>query len=162
MKAAGVEVENVEPFASFAEVIAAREFGGIIQHATNVGFDLLTDGDVRIQVKSLRVSSAKPEDNNIDWLGATRVKGSRTMIKADRLAVVIYLNFYPYALIDFPVESREDFPIVHVRYLVLRHVEQLVMGKKSTEGTSVRVIDLRPAFPARLADTPPAPPAEGG
>src|SRR4051794_2919134 len=39
----GVQVKNVEPFANFAEVIAAHELGGEIQPPATKGYDLLKD-----------------------------------------------------------------------------------------------------------------------
>src|SRR5690349_16360399 len=72
MAVVGVQVRNVEPFANFAEVIAAHECGGTIQPPANEGYDLLTDEGVRIQVKSLRVSSDRPGDNGLDWIYCTR------------------------------------------------------------------------------------------
>src|SRR5262249_14773193 len=67
MSVVGIRVKNVEPFANFAEVIVAREFAGSIQPPANKGFDVLTDDGVRIQVKSLRVSSENKGANGIHW-----------------------------------------------------------------------------------------------
>jgi hypothetical protein len=163
MEAVGVQVRNVEPFANFAEVIAAHEFGGTIQPPTNEGYDLLTDEGVRIQVKSLRVSSAKPGDNGLDWIYSTRIKGKKEeeLIKAERLVIVVYLDFAPYAMLDFPIEHRETFPVLGRKGMGFHHIQQLVDGTLSTAGTSVRVIDLRGREPLQVPATPPTTPAVG-
>jgi hypothetical protein len=168
MVAIGVRVKNVEPFANFAEVIAAHLLGGEIQPPANKHFDLLTADKVKIQVKSLRVSSEKPDDNGLDWRectkeyrqeGKKRIYGKR--IDADRLAVVVFRDFWPYALIDFPIESWEKFPAVNVLGLGFRHVQKLVEGKAKTEGIPIRIIDLQERLRLKLPETPPAAPAEG-
>ena len=148
----GIMVRNVEPFANFAEVIVAREFDGEVQRATNKGFDVMADG-VRIQVKSLRVSSANPGDNWIDWIQSTRARGQKCgeLIEADRLSVVVYLDFQPYALVDFPIELRETFPTLNLKGLFFSHVEKMLDGRLPIE--RVHIIDLR-SF--NLPKTPPA------
>jgi hypothetical protein len=99
MGAIGVQTRNVDPFANFAEVLVSRVKGGLIQRATNAGFDILTPDNIKIQVKSLRVTSTKPGDNGVDWRLQTRVGGkpSGPLIDADVLAIVVYLDFRPYA-----------------------------------------------------------------
>jgi hypothetical protein len=163
MAAVGVRVKNVEPFANFAEVLVAREFGGSIQPPANRGFDVLTDGGTRIQVKSLRVSSDQPGVNGIHWYTCTRVgsKADGALIDADRVSVVVYLDFRPFALLDFPVELRDDYPVLRCSGLYIHQVEQFVDGRLPVEGSSVRVIDLRGKKPSHLPAIPPATPAIG-
>lgn len=165
----GVQVKNVEPFANFAEVIVTHELGGEIQPPATKGYDLLNDDGTKIQVKSLRVSSEKPDANGLDWRYCTLtyttgedgkpVWGDR--IDAHRLAVVVFYDFRPYALIDFPIVSFGKFPGVDYYGLGYKHVKRLVEGKIKTAGIPMQIIDLQERFKLRLAETPPAAPAEG-
>jgi len=160
MQAVGVQGRNFEPFANFAEVIAARVYGGRLQRVVNKGFELETDDGLRIQVKSLRVSHSNPTANNLDWLACTRVLKSGALIEAERLVGVVYLNLRPYAIVDFPIEDSERFPVVNVKQLLFPHVEKLLSKGYRTEGTSVKAIDLRPMFPRELEEMQPIPTTE--
>jgi len=128
MAAVGVTTFNVDPLANFAEVIVAYELQGAIQRATNEGFDVVCPQGQRIQVKSLRISTAKPGDNWLNWYGVTRkgAKAEAPLILADQLAIIVFLDSIPYALIQTPVVMREKFPVVNVKDLCYRHVEKLL------------------------------------
>ena len=145
MAVVGIPTRNVDPFANFAEVVIAREMGGTIQRATNEGFDVLTAGGIKVQVKSLRVSSDKPEDNGRGWYECTRkaAKADAPLIDADQLAIVVYLDFRPYAAILFPVEHCDRFPIINVKDMMFRHVQKFLEAQVDLAGTGVRVIDYR-------------------
>lgn len=145
MHAVGVQTGNVDPFANFAEVIVAKEMRGSIQRATNKGFDVLTPDGKKVQVKSLRVSSQKPADNGVDWLCCTRIapRHDSPLIDADLLAIVLYLDGRPYALVVFPIELRSMFPVANVKGLFFSHVRQLVEGKRGLEGSGVQVVSLQ-------------------
>ena len=163
MSVVGVRVKNVEPFANFAEVIVAREFGGTIQPPATKGFDVLRDDGTRIQVKSLRVGSDNKGTNGIHWYTCTRVgsKADGPLIDADRVVVVVYLDFRPFALLDFPVETRDDYPVLNCSGLHFHQVEAFVSGRYRADGTSVRVIDLRAKEPIHIPPPPPAAHAVG-
>lgn len=124
----GIETINVDPMANFAEVIVARHFNGTIQPATNKGFDVLCDDGRKIQVKSLKVSSAKPEDNPLNWYTATREHGKRDrpLIDAALLTVIVYRDSIPYAQLTTPVVLRDSFPVIEVKDLYIRHVDKLL------------------------------------
>lgn len=145
MEAVGIKTRNVDPFANFAEVIVARLTKGVIQPATNAGFDVLTPEGIKIQVKSLRVSSAKPGDNGRGWLECTRTKNQATapLIDAHEVAIIVYLDFRPYVWLRFPVADRNDFPVLRVTVMGFSHVERLIRGGYSLENTGVSVVDLR-------------------
>jgi len=145
MAAVGVPTRNVDPLANFAEVVVACELQGKVQRATNKGFDVRTADGAKIQVKSLRVSSTKPEDNPINWLCSTRQKGlaNGPLIDADWLAVVVYLDSRLHTLVLFRLVPVERFPVVNVKDLYFRHVERLVKDRKALDGQVVRIIDLK-------------------
>lgn len=144
----GVQTRNVDVFSNYAEVIVAKIMGGAIQRATNAGYDVLTPEGLKIQVKSLRVSSAKPGDNGIDWRACVFIGGkpSGPLIHADRLAIVVYQDFLPYALLDFPIVATDRFPVLGITGVFFSHAEKLIKGRVSLEGTDVRAIDLRNPF----------------
>jgi hypothetical protein len=142
MTEAGITAINFDPMANFAEVIVARELNGTIQPASNEGFDVLSEDGRRVQVKSLKVSSAKPDDNPLNWYSATRKHGKRDapLIAADLLAVIVYLDSEPYARVLTPVVVRDSFPRVHVKDLYFRHIEKLRTEPK--EDPQIRVAHL--------------------
>jgi len=145
MGALGVPTTNVDPYASFAEVLVAREFEGAIQRATNAGFDVLTKDGIKIQVKCLRVNSNKPLDNGRGWYEGTRTtsKAGGPLLDANKYAIVVYLDHSPHCMLVFPVVLRESFPVVNVKVLDFNHV-RLLEGKLGAGDDEVRVIDLRP------------------
>ena len=169
MRAIGVRVKNVEPFANFAEVIAAHFLGGEIQPPANKGFDLLVGGKTKVQVKSLRVSREKPQDNWLDWRACTReflVEGKKVVygdrIDAERLAVVIFLDFWPYAASSTSqFNPWTKFPAVGVLGFKYKHAKKLVDGKAKTEGIPIRLVNLEEQLKQQRAKMPPAAPAEG-
>ena len=144
MKTIGIQTRNVDPFANFAEVIVSRLRGGLLQPATKMGFDVLTPDGTKIQVKSLRVTSTKPGDNGVGWLPCTRVGGGllAPLIDASVLAIVVYLDFRPFALIEFPIEERDSFPVLNVTVMGFSHVQRLINGASRLAGTGVSVTDL--------------------
>lgn len=168
MEAVGVRVRNVEPFANFAEVIAAHEFGGEIQPPANKGYDLKTASGLKIQVKSLRISREAPGANGLDWRACTRhytFEGRKVIwgdrIDADRLAIVVFLDFQPHALLDFPIDDRDTFPVLNRHGLGFSHVTRFLTGNLRTEGTGVNVLDLQtradlnlPASPLSTVESP--------
>jgi hypothetical protein len=123
-----------------------REFGGYILPPANKGFDVLTDDGVRIHVKSRRVSSSSPGDNGIQWYTCTRVgaKADGSVIAADRVSVVVYLDYRPYALSDFPVEMRDDVLVLKCSGLYF----QLSFGR--SRSTQVEMGGQGPRRTARL------------
>ena len=144
MRAVGIQTRNVDPFPNYAEVIVSRIKSGLIQPATNTGYDILTQDGIKIQVKSLRVTSTKPGDNGIGWLPCTRVGGtlSGPLIDANVLAIVVYVDFRPYALVEFPIEKRDSFPLLNVTVIGFSHVQRLINGVSRLAGTGVSVVDL--------------------
>lgn len=136
MSAVGIPTRNVDPFANYAEVVIARETTGTIQRATNEGFDVLTANDIKVQVKSLRVSSDKPEDNGRGWYECTRkpAKSDAPLMDAEQLAIVVFLNFHLYAAILFPIERRDQFPVINVKDIVFRHVQNFSKATSILQG----------------------------
>jgi hypothetical protein len=140
----GIQTRNVDPLANFAEVIVARDLSGTIQPAANKGFDVLAADSSKVQVKSLRVSSAGLGDNCLDWYGCTRVgcEADGPLIDADWLAVVVYLDSRPHSLLYFRLSLLVRFPIVDVRNLLFSHAVRLLRDRESLVGDSVRIVDL--------------------
>jgi len=137
----GIQTPNVDPLSTFAEVIVAEEFNGVIQPAANRGFDVVSSEGSRMQVKALRVSRSRPKDNDVSWILSTRRVDGREapLIDADELAVVVYLDFRPYALAVFPVRLQEVFPVIEVKNMYLHHVERLLNGQFATEESGVSI-----------------------
>ncbi len=141
----GVQTTNVDPYANFAEVLVARELGGTIQRATNAGFDVITTEGLKVQVKSLRISSKKPLDNGRGWYEGTRTdcKSTGRLIDAHKLAIVVYIDHSPYCMLIFPVDLRDNFPVLNVKVMNFNHVKGLLEGRYRGGEADVRVIDLR-------------------
>lgn len=131
-RSVGIETGNVDPHPNFAEVIVARRFGGIIQRATNKGYDVLTPDGTRIQVKSLKNSSANLGANGRGWYECTRAnyRADGPLIEADLLAIVVFLNYQPYALLTMQVEMRDTFPGFNVKGIGMSHIEKLLKKEK--------------------------------
>lgn len=129
MRDFGIETRNVDPFADMAEIVVAREFNGRLRPRANKDFDVITPDGARIQVRSLRVSSDRPEDNPRNWKDCTRRMKNGVcgpLIDADILAIVVFLDFNLHSLLTFPITLTEKFPILNVQDLYLRHVNRLL------------------------------------
>jgi hypothetical protein len=135
----GIRTPNVDPLANFAEVLVAQEFDGDIQPPANKGFDVLTRDGCRIQVKTLRVTSGRPLDNGRGWVECTRNSKSLLRIEADKLAIVVFVDFRPYALAVFPIEDGDCFPVLGLSGLALPHIDAMLNGKYPLDGGPVSV-----------------------
>jgi len=145
MGSLGLQTTNVDPYASFAEVLVARELGGTIQRATNAGFDVIAEDGTKVQVKSLRIDSNKRLANGRGWYEGTRIKGDPTgpLLNAHKYVIVVYLDHSPYCMLMFPVQLRDSFPVLNVKVMNFDHARGLLEGRYRGAEGSVRVIDLR-------------------
>ena len=147
MGSVGIETKNIDPFADLAEVLVADAFEGKIQPRANKGFDVLTENSLKIQVKSLRISSDRPADNGLDWIVCTRIgsklSSNSALIDADKLAVVLFLDFFPHSITAFPVARINAFPVIGVKGIGFKHLNYLLTQKNNLEGNEVSVVDLR-------------------
>lgn len=146
MAALGLPTKNVDPLSCIAEVIAARELGGVVvPKAANPDYDVILPDGKRVQVKSLRNSSSNPEANGRSWAECTRKgeKPQNPMLDAELVTLVVFWNYRPFALLAFPIEEGERFPGLNVRVLSHRHVVKLVEGSLAAGEWPLQVIDLR-------------------